>query len=673
MLVIKNLHKSFKVSSSRSSLILKDINYSFNDKGLYFIIGKSGSGKTTLLNVLSCLMKADSGEVIFNDKNILLYKKNERVDYIKNDISILFQKYNLLDDLSVLDNLIIALSIKNMEIDNRVDELLKKYGLYEKRNQLVGTLSGGEKQRVALIRAIIARPKILFCDEPTGALDYENSLLLMKELKELSKEILVIVVTHNMELFSLFYDGFLYLENGEIKEFSSPNLGKDNKTSKDISNHKNNKNDNLFINKISTKNIKNNFKRNIISTISAAFSIIVLILSIFLNRGISSCKNDLIKSYADNNSYNVSLVKSESIDNSPIELEKSIRPNYNDLNELFNGINCYIDFSYDYFFSGQKEIKFNKLSIDKFSCRPYANLVYPNNYLLINSNLANMLNEKELLNKEISLFVKCDYSYISERNNTTIIDTFEVEIPFIIGQINNEFNYMNQPCAYYSTFYFEKVLKNTIALNSSLDLNKNTTFYDLVTISKDESEISSYSYKVFAFDDKSNKKIQNLMSSKTTKNTNLKIENYGFTLVNSFISLSESVFLGINIFIILLALTALFIIGFLAYSSVTMSRKEIAIVSIIGAKDNSILNIYIIEQFVYSINGLIIGILFSLLLKSILNRILKSFFIVNNLINFDGLVITIIILTSIIFVYLANLIPLRFVKLNSIAEELKEE
>ena len=123
----------------------------------------------------------------------------------------------------------------------------------------------------------------------------------------------------------------------------------------------------------------------------------------------------------------------------------------------------------------------------------------------------------------------------------------------------------------------------------------------------------------------------------------------------------------------MLALTALFIIGFLAYSSVTMSRKEIAIVSSIGAKDNSILNIYIIEQFVYSINGLIIGILFSLLLKSILNRILKSFFIVNNLINFDGLVITIIILTSIIFVYLANLIPLRFVKLNSIAEELKEE
>lgn len=348
MLVIKNLYKSFKVSSSRSSLILKDINYSFNDNGLYFIVGKSGSGKTTLLNILSCLIKADSGEVLFNDKNILHYKKNERVNYLKNDISILFQKYNLLDDLSVLDNLIVDLSIKNIEIDNRIDELLKKYGLYEKRDQIVGTLSGGEKQRVALIRAIVSRPKILFCDEPTGALDHENSLLLMKDLKELSKDILVIVVTHNIELFSLFYDGFLFLENGEIKESYSPDLS-NNKIVKDISSHKNIKNGNLFINKICTKNIKNNFKRNIISTISAAFSIIVLILSIFLNSGISSCKNDLIKSYADNNSYNVSLVKSENIDNSPIELEKSVRPNYNELNELFDGINCYIDFSYDIF------------------------------------------------------------------------------------------------------------------------------------------------------------------------------------------------------------------------------------------------------------------------------------------------------------------------------------
>lgn len=284
-----------------------------------------------------------------------------------------------------------------------------------------------------------------------------------------------------------------------------------------------------------------------------------------------------------------------------------------------------------------------------------------------------MLNERELINKEISIFLKCDYSYISERNNVTIIDTLEVEIPFIVGQINDEFNYMNQPCAYYSTFYLEKILKNTIALNTSLDLNENTTFYDLVTMAKDESEISSYSYKVFALDNYANKRIQDFISSEMVKKTNLKIENYGFTIVNSFISLSESVFLGINIFIILLTLTTVFIIGFLAYSSVTMSRKEIAIISSMGAKDDSILNIYIIEQFVYSLIGLIIGIFFSILIKAILNFILEDFFIVDNLITYDGLQITIIILVSLIFIYLANLIPLHFIKLNSIAEELKEE
>ncbi len=668
MLVIKQLKKSYKVSSTRNSLILNNINFTFNSKGLYFVLGKSGSGKSTLINILSGLIKADSGEVLFNDKDILKFNKKQIRNYLEKDVSILFQKYNLFEDMTVLQNIQIAKSIKGINDNKFVEDLLIRYKLDNKKNQLVKKLSGGEKQRLSLIRALINKPKILFCDEPTGALDEENSLKLMDDLKALSEEFLVIVVTHNLKLFELYKCEYLILENGEIKEKCFKNINEKDCTIKSHENKLNRK----YIYKIAEKNVRNNWKKDIINLISACFSMVVLVISIFFNSSIIECKDVLLESYGDANTYEISLTKTEEIKDSPIDLVRSERPSYSSIYPIFSDYNCMIGYSYDYFFKSTKRIKFNNKSFEDFEIKPYIDLNLPINSLIINDKMADLLGEG-ILGQDLSINIKCDYNYISERTNITIIETFEAEIPFNVKEIVKEFNYMNSPCIYYSQLYFEEILKNTIALNSSIDRNKNVSFYDLVSEAKDDSEISNYSYNIFSFGKETNLKLRKFINSDELSLINLELTSRGYTLVTSFITISESLFLGMNFFIILLVLTSLFISGFLAYSSIVSNRKEIAILRCLGGHENNILEIYLIEHLVYSISGIVMGLGISYLLKDFLNMFLKNYFITSNLIIFNEAAIIFIIVLSIIFVALANYIPLKFTKINGIAEELKEE
>lgn len=188
MFEVRNLSKSFPIDGSRESVVLHEVSFTLPDKGFYFVIGKSGCGKSTLLNLLMGLMKPDEGSIFFEGKDVSKFNNAELSDYLKDDIGIIFQSYNLLNGYTVKENLKIASSIKGVDEKEKINTLLLRYGLYDKEDFLVDKLSGGEKQRLALIRALISSPKILFCDEPTGALDKANSLLLMEELRTLSKK-----------------------------------------------------------------------------------------------------------------------------------------------------------------------------------------------------------------------------------------------------------------------------------------------------------------------------------------------------------------------------------------------------------------------------------------------------------------------------------------------------
>jgi ABC-type lipoprotein export system ATPase subunit len=186
-------------------MAFKDINLVFPNRGLILLTGESGSGKTSLLNCISGLDKFSDGEM-FCSKAL--------------SFSFVFQDYQLIEDLTVIENLRFLIDLKYISSDNEIDEVLRKFGIYDVRNHMPSELSGGQKQRLSIVRAILQHSNVILADEPSGNLDSENSKNVSALLKEISKERLVIVASHEPSLFLEISDGYIQIEKGEIVKTS---------------------------------------------------------------------------------------------------------------------------------------------------------------------------------------------------------------------------------------------------------------------------------------------------------------------------------------------------------------------------------------------------------------------------------------------------------------------
>lgn len=217
MLELKNVSKIYKTKSG-DVYALNSINLYFEETGLVFITGKSGSGKTTLLNCIGGLDNFTEGEIFIKEKSTKNFTKSDYDSYRNTYIGFVFQEYNLLDNLSIKKNISLATelqAIKNNE--DKIKEILKKVDLEGVENRKPQELSGGQRQRVAIARALIKNPSIIIADEPTGALDSESGHQILSLLKKLSKEKLVIVVSHDLENANKFADRIINLKDGKIE------------------------------------------------------------------------------------------------------------------------------------------------------------------------------------------------------------------------------------------------------------------------------------------------------------------------------------------------------------------------------------------------------------------------------------------------------------------------
>ena len=218
MLKICNVTKDYRVGKNITQA-LKGISLEFNNKEFVSILGQSGCGKTTLLNILGGLDKSTTGEVYLNDISIKEYS-SLKLDYYRNSVvGFIFQNPSLIKNLTVKENVEIALQlsgVKRKERKKLVYESLKKVNINQLSNKKVKLLSGGEQQRVAIARAIVNNPKIILADEPTGALDSENAKSVMEVLKELSKDYLVVMVTHNRELAEKYSTRIIEMLDGKV-------------------------------------------------------------------------------------------------------------------------------------------------------------------------------------------------------------------------------------------------------------------------------------------------------------------------------------------------------------------------------------------------------------------------------------------------------------------------
>lgn len=202
---------------------LDDANFTVEKGELAVILGSSGAGKTTALNILGGMDTATSGEVIVDGHNISQYNKKQLINYRRLDIGFVFQFYNLVPNLTALENVELAAQIRKDSLS--ASETLQKVGLGERLGNFPAQLSGGEQQRVSIARALAKNPKLLLCDEPTGALDYDTGKQILQLLQDTCRrdKITVLIITHNSALAPMA-DRVIRFKNGKVREIiKNPN------------------------------------------------------------------------------------------------------------------------------------------------------------------------------------------------------------------------------------------------------------------------------------------------------------------------------------------------------------------------------------------------------------------------------------------------------------------
>lgn len=213
---INNLCKSYKTEDIET-IALKNTNISLSKGEIGVILGPSGSGKSTLMNILGGLDSADSGKVIVDGIDIAKLSDDELVEYRREKTGFIFQSYNLIPHLTVLENIEIIQNISKSPLD--INEVLEAVGLTDKKNRFPRELSGGQQQRVAVARAVIKNPAILLCDELTGALDYKSAIDVLSLVQEINRKFntTILIITHNAAIGEMANRIYKF-RSGEVKD-----------------------------------------------------------------------------------------------------------------------------------------------------------------------------------------------------------------------------------------------------------------------------------------------------------------------------------------------------------------------------------------------------------------------------------------------------------------------
>lgn len=297
---LKQVNKSYRVNGGETFQALKDVNLSFEKGELISIIGESGSGKSTLMNLIGGLDSDFQGKILVNGENIRDYSEKSLVQYHKEKVGFVFQSFNLISHLSVLDNVTLAMTLSNVskaDREKRAKEILDVVGLKDHVYKKPDAISGGQKQRVAIARALVNDPDIIIADEPTGALDSETSNQVLEMIKEIAENgKLVIMVTHS-EKVAAYSSRVVTIDDGRVIDDQAGNtlIVKENK----YKTEKPNRNKNLSLvgsMKLALLNMKEKLSRNILIALGGSIGIMSVILMLSLGSGVNAYLTDTMNS-----------------------------------------------------------------------------------------------------------------------------------------------------------------------------------------------------------------------------------------------------------------------------------------------------------------------------------------------------------------------------------------
>ncbi len=294
MLDLKNIKKDY-ILAGKPFPALKGVDLNFKDNEFVSILGPSGCGKTTLLNLIGGLDRYTSGDLLIEGKSTKDFKDQDWDAYRNATIGFVFQTYNLINHLSVLDNVEMSLRLSGVsakERKERATKVLVDVGLIDHLNKRPNQLSGGQMQRVAIARALVNNPKILLADEPTGALDSETSKQIMELIKVISKDRLVIMVTHNSEIAEAYSDRIVHLLDGLVTDDSRPSQSVNDEKKEKLINQKTSMS---YLTAIQTsfKNLLTKKGRTIITAIAGSIGIIGIALVLAISNGMTTYTNNI--------------------------------------------------------------------------------------------------------------------------------------------------------------------------------------------------------------------------------------------------------------------------------------------------------------------------------------------------------------------------------------------
>ena len=382
MLEIKNINKSYKVGEHKQK-VLKDVSIKFRENEFVSILGQSGSGKTTLLNLIGGLDRYDTGDIIINGKSTKHFKDKDWDAYRNNSIGFIFQSYNLINHISILDNVEMGMTLSGVSKKIRKEraiEVLKKVGLEDHINKKPNQLSGGQMQRVAIARALANDPDIILADEPTGALDSKTSKSIMNLIKEISKDKLVIMVTHNEEIAFEYSSRIIKLSDGVIIEDSKPVKEVDSEN-----NYKLKKTSMSFITalNLSLRNIITKKGRTLLTAFASSIGIIGIALILSLSNGFDK---------------QIEKFENDTLTNYPITISKGTMENTDEAMSLFTSSNGK--------YSDEKYIYKQKIDLEKMTHINNIDEDYLNYLDSIDKNLIDGISYTRLSVMGINLLVK---------------------------------------------------------------------------------------------------------------------------------------------------------------------------------------------------------------------------------------------------------------------------
>lgn len=695
---LRNVSRFYRIDKNEEKYVLKDISLSFPSCGLVSILGKSGCGKSTLLNIIGKIDKPSEGKVYFSGEDISKFNEKKTAIFRSQVISYIFQHYHLLENQTAIYNVMIPALIGGDSYKvayEKATKLLESFSidksLYEKR---CADLSGGEKERIAILRAFINEPKVILADEPTGALDKENAYLTMQALKKISETSLVIMVTHNESLAKQYSDRIIKMSDGKIvKDERIDNMYNRN----DYYLPKRIKSNGNWLNKIVSSNFKKRFKRNLFSITSLVVGLVATMLILGFVNGKDQSITKSMENQFDYGTASISKENRLISADSPITLIQTMRPNIEERQILSDTCSDFhITYSYSSLITSFPTINVNEEEIEDFSYLPVYSFIDKStnhdllikgkiptfdtlNQVVINQHAYESLNKKlkyDSLNSYLRIKEQQKFSFQTDNSEKPFVDDYFVydRLVQIVGVVK-EINFLNTPKIYYSYLAMDNYMKETILNNLSVYKGE-TTWKDMVMDSLDNEPLSSYSCQMFL---KDYSKLSSLRNINKVLDENYSVTSNGLTVEETLFSLVGAASIGMEVFLGIALIGIVMILGIISFASYNEDIKDSAILLCYGARRDDIALIYVSESLILGLISVVTSFLLGFLLTKPVNMLIEHFTSLINpieipfrrFLNHQYLFPLLIVGATMFVCFLATYLPIGFSKKISLKEELK--